>query len=377
MSTASLLELIGDLQTQLGNDLRAAWSKRTLLRESYLSQNDAEAIANNIADIVALPGIRAECIRLAHRGGAVPSLDYVTKGRVGAWTVSDLIDHKRLNSIITERSATLLMDGLNLYNMDFAALREALSNHFDSTVNLSAILTPRWSKGLSIHIDDEDVIVVQLKGTKDWNIHQPVDFSFLRGRGIEREELTNRERSVRLRPGDLMYVPRGAPHVAASGGEGSVHLTIIIERPTISSLIEKTQHDYPVPGEGYGREYHTQLLKKALSLSDETDPELNEVIDDSVSPAMVAQTLRALTEPLAGENQFEAAEGLVLSNSDDGSIIAAAGSTQMRVPAGNAEPLRALAAGNRVNASSVSNADSVYLDQLIRLGLINVVTFTR
>ncbi|WP_342318732.1 JmjC domain-containing protein [Corynebacterium mayonis] len=380
MSTASFLKLIGDLQTQLGDNLRSAWSKRTLLCENYIAQVDAETIADCIADIVALPGIRAESIRLAHRGSAVPSFEYVTTGRVGPWSVSDLIDHNRLSSVITERNATLIVDGLDLYDVNFATLHEALNSHFDSIVNLSAILTPRWSKGLSIHIDDEDVIVLQLKGTKDWNIYHPVNFSFLRGRGIEREELTARERSVRLRPGDLMYVPRGAPHVAASGGEGSMHLTIAIERPNLSTLIEKSQYDYPIPGDGYGRAYHMQLLRTVLSVSGGINPDPERVIDDSISPAKVASTLRALTGPLAEDIYFEAVEGFALSassNSDDGWIVAAVGSTQLHVPSVNAEPLRSLAAGDRVHANSVSNPDSVYLDQLIRLGMIDVVNITR
>ncbi|MBG9288235.1 JmjC domain-containing protein [Corynebacterium belfantii] len=376
MSAASILKLIGDLQTQFGDNLRTTWSKRTLLCENYISQVNAETIADSIVDIVALPGIRAESIRLAHRGSAVPSFEYVTTGRVGPRSVSDLIDHNSLSSIITERNATLIVDGLDLYDVNFATLRETLNNHFDSTVNLSAILTPRWSKGLSIHIDDEDVIVLQLKGTKDWNIYQPVNFSFLRGRGIEREELTARERSARLRPGDLMYVPRGAPHVAASGGEGSMHLTIAIERPNLSALIEKSQYDYPVTGDGYGREYHAQLLRNVLSVSGGINPDLERIIGASISPAKVAQTLRALTGPLAEDTYFEAVEGFVLSassNSDDGWIVAAVGSTQLHVPAGNAGPLRTLAAGGRVHANSVSSSDSVYLDQMIRLGMIDVV----
>lgn len=378
MSTTSLLKLTGDLQNQLGNDLRTAWSKRTLLHKSYLSCDDAEAISDRIMDIVALPGIRSECIRLAHRGGAVPTLDYVKVGQIGAWTIPDLIDHKRLHSIITKRRATLLVDSLNLYDRDFATLQVALSNHFDSIVDLSAILTPRWSKGLSIHIDSEDVVVIQLKGTKDWNVHQPVNFSFHHGRGIEQTDLTRRERSVRLRPGDLMYVPRGAPHVAASGEEGSVHLALAIERPTVSSLIKRSQHDHPIPGKaGYGHVCHEQLLKNARFFTSEVSLNSTNAIEKNLHPAMVARSLRSLTGPLDEKAQFEAVDGFILSDSDYGSIVATVGSTQVRVPVECAAPLRILATGNRVCASSVSDTDSVYLDQLIRLGLVNVVTSTQ
>lgn len=57
MSAASILKLIGDLQTQFGDNLRTTWSKRTLLCENYISQVNAETIADSIADIVALPSI--------------------------------------------------------------------------------------------------------------------------------------------------------------------------------------------------------------------------------------------------------------------------------------------------------------------------------
>lgn len=378
MNTAKLSKLSHDLQTHLGTKLKAAWSKQTVLHESYLTPTEAESISDRIIDIVTLTGIRSECIRLSHHGSAVPTLDYVKPGQVGAWTVPDLIDHHRLTTIINEKQATLLVDGLDLYDDDFASLREALSFHFNSTVDLSAILTPRWTKGLSIHIDSEDVIVLQLKGTKDWNIHQPVDFTFHQGRGIQRAELTRKERAVRLQAGDLLYVPRGAPHVAASGGEGSIHLAIAIERPTFSSLVKGSQHDSPIPGEvGYGRAAHSQFLKSTTHLDNDNKMEPISATNQYTSSVIAAKSLRSLIGPLNKEAFFTATTDLTVSDSNKGSVTFAVNGKQVSIPKAHAEPLRIVAAGKPLPATSVSNANSVYLDQLIRLGLVNVVTDTK
>ena len=97
-------------------------------------------------------------------------------------------------------------------------------------------LTPPGSQTVPPHSDDHDVFIVQLHGTKHWLVwpavhplaqHRPFadeqagkDGRRLPDDGTSRLTLENLgppELDVLLRPGDVLYIPRGVVHVAHTG----------------------------------------------------------------------------------------------------------------------------------------------------------------
>ena len=111
-------------------------------------------------------------------------------------------------------------------------LRRALA----SDVRCNVYCTPPESQGFDTHVDAHDVLVLQTSGSKTWRIHDvqtelPVESSTLMAEMFPRlagsmPDHGEPTREVVLRPGDLLYLPRGVPHSAASTTEHSVHLTI-------------------------------------------------------------------------------------------------------------------------------------------------------
>ena len=102
-------------------------------------------------------------------------------------------------------------------------------------------LTPGDSQTAPPHSDDRDVFVLQLHGEKAWLVwsaeearSQPLPFSDeMLGKGADvlaEAALGEPGLSCMLRPGHLLYIPRGAPHVARTAGSASpsLHLTIAI-----------------------------------------------------------------------------------------------------------------------------------------------------
>lgn len=101
-------------------------------------------------------------------------------------------------------------------------------------------LTPPDGRAVDAHADDRDVIVLQLAGAKSWKVFPPPDgLAFpvedeqvgKAGRAVPASAVrAGRESMVRtLRKGDVMYVPRGFVHEAATGKEGaSLHLTLAL-----------------------------------------------------------------------------------------------------------------------------------------------------
>ena len=101
-------------------------------------------------------------------------------------------------------------------------LRRALA----SDVKCNVYCTPPESQGFDTHVDGHDVLVLQTSGSKTWRIHDvqtelPVESSPLMNEMFPRlagsmPDYGEPTREVVLRPGDLLYLPRGVPHSAAS-----------------------------------------------------------------------------------------------------------------------------------------------------------------
>lgn len=115
-------------------------------------------------------------------------------------------------------------------------LVKALSKVFHSDIGVNAYLTPKGSRTFPIHTDEHDVLVLHLEGEKVWRLHE---FSLLQ-LGLSQkknfkftEEWYNRTKTpelaeVRLKPGDVLFIPRGMPHYAVAQESTCLHLTISI-----------------------------------------------------------------------------------------------------------------------------------------------------
>ncbi|CAI5481197.1 unnamed protein product [Closterium sp. Yama58-4] len=131
----------------------------------------------------------------------------------------------------------------------------ALEHHWQGNVGCNVYVTPPASQGFSPHYDDIDAFVLQVEGCKRWRCYQGVkrhpgddDDSaggedgegegeaageegllprFSSGDFVQQELVEPPILDVVLRPGDLLYMPRGVIHQAeAVDDQHSLHLTI-------------------------------------------------------------------------------------------------------------------------------------------------------
>ena len=109
-------------------------------------------------------------------------------------------------------------------------LLAALEGEFGCLAGCSAYLTPRGKQGLAPHHDDVEVFVMQTQGSKRWCVYAPLDGFELPAQpspSLDPAALGPCVLDVTLRPGDLLYLPRGWVHQATSTANGfSTHLTI-------------------------------------------------------------------------------------------------------------------------------------------------------
>ena len=81
-----------------------------------------------------------------------------------------------------------------------------------------------------MHSDEHDVFVLQIHGSKQWQVYRPVP------------KLPPEDKPVieaELHRGDSLYMPKGFPHAASTQRRASAHLTVGILSYTWSDLIRE------------------------------------------------------------------------------------------------------------------------------------------
>lgn len=135
---------------------------------------------------------------------------------------------------------TVQSDHLQRYGTEAAMVSAALTEAFGHFTRLNLYSSPPQAQGFGPHFDADDVYIVQAAGTKQWAVYNRTvddptrdwlesDFVELQRSG----SLTAPVYNVTLRPGDVLYIPRGSVHHAdtmhqAADGPGSVHITVAV-----------------------------------------------------------------------------------------------------------------------------------------------------
>ncbi len=117
-----------------------------------------------------------------------------------------------------------------------AALCQDLQKTFPHAY-ANCYLTPPSSQAVPAHADDRDVLVIQLVGSKEWQVYETVPIPYpypheqvgKEGLPVPNEVLKGPVAiSTTLRPGDVLYMPRGFVHQASCSDSLSFHVTIAL-----------------------------------------------------------------------------------------------------------------------------------------------------
>lgn len=142
------------------------------------------------------------------------------------------------------KGSTIRIGNIASHSLHVRKLQQHFEAHLQADVNINLYLTPPASRAFGAHFDDHDVFIVQIGGSKVWKLFSPPEEApvevLYRGRvGWLQKELpgqtrlhplptADKEWTVTMRAGDLLYVPRGHMHQVYSEDEESLHLTVAI-----------------------------------------------------------------------------------------------------------------------------------------------------
>jgi ribosomal protein L16 Arg81 hydroxylase len=124
---------------------------------------------------------------------------------------------------------TIIVNGLQQFWEPLAIFSRSLQNLLNHKVVPNLYLSPKNSQGLLPHYDTHDVFVLQIEGSKNWQVYpapQPVPLLGSFQPIIPQESLPQPLHEVCLEAGDLLYMPRGFIHQATTAEPSSLHITV-------------------------------------------------------------------------------------------------------------------------------------------------------
>ncbi len=151
---------------------------------------------------------------------------------------SGMVDVAKLFQYFAD-GATIILPQLHTRVPALAAFCRALEREFSARFQTNIYMTPGNAQGFKPHYDTHDVFVLQIAGSKNWQIFEtPVELP-LKGQHFDSavHPLGRVTQSFTLHPGDLLYVPRGLVHDATSNDEISLHVTTGVMANTWTDLM--------------------------------------------------------------------------------------------------------------------------------------------
>ena len=141
--------------------------------------------------------------------------------------------------------ASIVTNAVHKISPEIGAIAQLLGREFAAHCVANAYCSFKGIQAFSTHFDLHDVLALQVEGEKLWHVYEaradnPVNFM---PPGDEGEQwlIGNRGRllfEVTMRPGDILYLPRGQFHDAITGAAASLHVTFGIEPATGLALFE-------------------------------------------------------------------------------------------------------------------------------------------
>jgi ribosomal protein L16 Arg81 hydroxylase len=134
---------------------------------------------------------------------------------------------------------TLVLDQLHNKDPNLGILCRVLATEFSHRFQTNLYLTPPKGRGFTPHWDNHDVFILQVEGSKQWNIEKerrafPKKSANM---GDEGRELRGDLHTFTINQGDVVYIPSGFVHAAECGSEPSLHITLGVTAVYLEDLL--------------------------------------------------------------------------------------------------------------------------------------------
>ncbi|MBY0336561.1 MAG: cupin domain-containing protein [Acetobacteraceae bacterium] len=285
-------------------------------------------------------------LQLVMDGVPVPAAEYCTQA-----TGRDA--NERLMQPVTARvrewvakGASIVMNDVDSLTPGLAAVSNAIEGAGLGKAQANVYISWQSHKAFPAHYDTHDVWAVQVEGEKTWNVWEgraewPISHPVFRSQTQEHHEQAKGKlrAKVLMKPGDLLYLPRGWYHDALAEAPASVHVAYGAHAPLgmdlVNILMERVLYDaafrQPLPRQDGTAAAKFALTSRAGQLGQRLaelcrDPKVMEVLEGYVAGYRFNR----------GGNDLLAWRGLA----KEGAAPEGEGGDALRVVAGGAKPVR-------------------------------------
>jgi ribosomal protein L16 Arg81 hydroxylase len=208
------------------------------LGETMLTGAGPRQLTSNLIDWAALDDLILwhrlipPDIQVVNNGRTVPAAQYLATGPSPRRRSRPVVDPDALGRILAA-GATLVVNDLDEMSSSVAEATHQLQQLVKERVQVNAYATWGRSAGFNAHWDDHDVVVLQVEGSKHWDVFGPgIPYAVDHELNPDNQRPEATAWSGDLSPGDGLYLPRGWWHSVQGVGDVSLHLTFGFQRRT-------------------------------------------------------------------------------------------------------------------------------------------------
>ena len=140
-------------------------------------------------------------------------------------------DARKVMDLI-RRGASLVLNNIETLHPGYLAVAEAIGERLGARVSANLYCSWQAHQAFDSHYDRHDVFALHVFGEKRWNVYEgrrdnPIEHAaFYNEPQAECDRLKGRvAQEITMRPGDLLYLPRGQFHDALALSGASIHVT--------------------------------------------------------------------------------------------------------------------------------------------------------
>ncbi|MGW2918734.1 JmjC domain-containing protein [Streptomyces angustmyceticus] len=328
VDTAELRRCVGDEKAFIAD----IWGKRVHVTTGDMPTSDLISVRDIDRLLTSQPLLRSDMIRLVRQGEILPRNAYLRSMReIYPRPVDhEMTENEHIFEMLTRGvasaaevtaavrgGATLILQSAHWYHPPLTEFCRSLELALGRRCRANIYLTPVSSQGFDLHSDPHDVFVLQAFGEKQWHVGA-TPWERQHGSGSFDPAET---RELLLRPGDVLYLPKGTPHRAHTLSAQSGHVTISIEsnswrevlRTTLTQLVEDN-----LPTELLDTELPVGWLHDGSVLDEATERFLTDVRaalaepeSEQVRSAHLRTFLTQLTDRIPGAFETDSSLGVL------------------------------------------------------------------
>lgn len=162
-------------------------------------------------------------------------------------------DPERVHMLLRQ-GASLVANDIDTLTPDLAAAARAFEEALGAKAQANLYCSWREHQAFAVHFDTHDVYAMHAEGEKVWRIYKgrlDTPIAHPRFKTLSRDYHEKAKggvlMEVSLRPGDLLYIPRGQYHDALASSDGAVHvsfgLTSVIGIDYLTALFDRAIDD--------------------------------------------------------------------------------------------------------------------------------------